>query len=306
MNIQYNTIMNKKIYLINTSELPTPGTHMFTINKFLSGFLYYGYEIVLANKLDDITNGNIVLLSNHGLDHPVISKKVGLDAINYISAKYPDCIYICWFYHAYYDILPFKKFIITGEHFRFKPTLKLHIERWDLEQKINNYVPLTFASPLFPEQIGSFDRNEELNGCFMGTSYKYEWVRGLPKTVFLTGINHGKEIKEEDRIKLFLSSKIAFGFHHNDNVLNNVVVERVFEGMAYGCVVISDSPAAGIVTNGIVQVANNKQEFLEIYNKLLLDDDLRLDLQKRGYEWVKNNGLYIHTVKKFIDKITEL
>jgi hypothetical protein len=296
----------KKIYLMNSPELPTPGTHLFTTNKFLSGFTYYGYEKLNANNLDDIEDGSIVLLSNHGLDHPIISKEVGLKALNYLADKYPNCIYICWFYHAYYDTIPFKRFIITGEHFHFKPRLDTHIKRWDIQQKINNYVPLTFASPLLPEQIESYERNDILNGCFMGTAYKRDWVAGLPKTVFLTGINHGKEIKEDDRIKLFLSSKIAFGFHHNDNVLNNVVVERVFEGMAYGCVVISDSPAAGLITNGIVQVANNKQEFLEIYNKILSDDNMRLDLQKRGYEWVKNNGLYIHTVKKFIDKFTEL
>ncbi len=291
---------------MNSIELPTPGTHLFTTNKFLSGFTYYGYEKINASKLDDIEDGSVVLLSNHGLDHPTISKEVGLKALNYLSNKYPNCIYICWFYHAYYDIIPFKRFIITGEHFHFKPRLETHIKRWDIEQKINNYVPLTFASPLLPEQIGKFERNDILNGCFMGTAYKHDWVYGLPKTVFLTGINHGREIKEEDRIKLFLSSKIAFGFHHNDNVLNNVVVERVFEGMAYGCVVISDSPAAGLITNDIVQVATNKQEFLEIYNKILSDDNLRLDLQKKGYEWVKDNGLYIHTVKKFIDKFQEL
>lgn len=298
--------MEKIIYLMNSQELPTPGTHMFTTKKFISGFTYYGYETKIALQLDDITDGSIVLLSNHGIDNPTNSKDIGIKALNYLADKYPNTIFICWFYHRYYDIIPFKKYIITGEHFRFKPALEGHIKCWDLEQKINNYVPLTFASPLLPEQIGTFKRNESLNGCFMGTSYKYDWVAGLPKTVFLTGINHGREIEEKDRIELFLSSKIAFGFHHNNNVINNVIVERVFEGMAYGCVVISDSPAAGKITNGIVQVANNKEEFLNIYNRLLSNDNERMSLQEKGYEWVKQNGLYIHTVKCFLDKIYSL
>jgi hypothetical protein len=59
----------KKIFLMNSPELPTSGTHMFTTSKFLSSFTYYGYEVFIANKLDDIVNGSIVLLSSHGIDH---------------------------------------------------------------------------------------------------------------------------------------------------------------------------------------------------------------------------------------------
>lgn len=291
---------------MNSNELPTPGTHMFTVNKFLSGFIFYGYEKIIATKLDDIEDGGIVLLSNHGLDHATISKEVGLNTLKYLADKYPNCIYICWYFHQHYENIPFKRFVITGEHFRSKPGLKTHIKFWDFQRTINNYVPLTFASNLFPDQVASYERTDTLNGCFMGTEYKKNWVQGLTNIVYLRGLCHGTEINEDDRIKIFLSSKIAFGFHSDGNILNNVVVERVFEGMAYGCVVISDSPVAGLITNGIVQVATNKEEFLEVYNKILSDNDLRLDLQKRGYEWVKNNGLYVHTVKRFIDKFEEI
>ena len=296
----------KKIFLMNSPELPTPGTHMFTTRKFLSGFTYYGYEVIVVNKLDDIINGSIVLLSNHGIDQSSVSKKIGIDALNYLSRSFPDTIYLCWFYHKHYDSIPFKKFIITGEHFRMKPLLQSHIPFWDIQEKINNYVPLTFASALFPDNIGFHKRTEKLNGCFMGTAYKYHWVSNLENIAYLPGICNGRELKEEDRINTFLSSKIAFGFHHDNNVSNNVVVERVFEGMAYGCVVISDSPAAGIITDGIVQVAKDKSEFLDIYNRLLKNDAERLELQKKGYLWVKNNGLYIHTVNNFLKKIDEL
>ena len=36
-----------------------------------------------------------------------------------------------------YDQIPFKKFILTGEHFRKKPSLEFHIQCWDLQEKIN-------------------------------------------------------------------------------------------------------------------------------------------------------------------------
>lgn len=292
----------KKIFIMDSPELPTPGTHMFTCSKFLSSFTYYGYEAYIVKNLDDIVNGSIVLLSNHGLDNT----ELAFNALKYISTAFPDTTYLCWFYHKYYDKIPFTKFIITGEHFRMKPQLESHICFWDIQEKIKNYVPLTFASPMFPEFVEKISRNEILNGCFMGTAYKYDWICELENIAYLPGMCNGVELSETDRINTFLSSKIAFGFHNDNNVLNNVVVERVFEGMAYGCVVISDSPAAGIITGGIVQVANNKSEFLDIYNRLLQNDEERLELQKKSYLWVKQNGLYIHTAIKFLKKMEEL
>lgn len=46
----------------------------------------------------------------------------------------------------------------------------------------------------------------------------------------------------------------------------NHVTQRIFEGMAYGCVVISTSPAARDMTNGIVEYVATKEEFMEKYN----------------------------------------
>jgi len=298
--------MSKNIFLLNSPELPTPGTHRFTTEKFMKGFLDHGYEIYIANKLDDIIDGSIVLVSNHGVDHPIINSDIGFNALSYLAEKYPNSIYLCWYYHGHYSKIPFKNFVITGEHFRMKPSLENHIFFWDLQQKINNYVPLTFSCSLFPEEIGTLVRNEKIDGCFIGTRYKYDWVVGLPNITYLAGLNHGQKIEESDRINIFLSSKIAFGFHSEGNISNNVVVERVFEGMAFGCVVISDCPAAGIITDGIVQVATNKEQFLEIYHRLLNDHDERIKLQQRGYEWVKTHGLYTHVAKNFLDKFRTL
>ena len=293
--------MNNKVFIVDSIELPTPGTHMFTIQKFSSGFRFYNYEIFVVKTLDDIEDNSIVVLSNHGIHN--------IHSLNYLSIKYPNCIYICWFFHEYYNTIPFKKFILTGEHFRKKPLLDSHINRWNIQQNVNNYVPLTFASYFLPEQIDQIldvYQNRKVNGCHIGNLYKYDWIKDLPNIIYLTGIHFNDEIKEDDRINIFLSSKIAFGFHHDDNLKNNVVVERVFEGMSLGCVVISDSLTAYEITGGIVQYAKDKEEFIKIYNELINDDTRRLELQKKGCEWVKSNGLYIHTVKNFLDKCKEL
>jgi hypothetical protein len=56
----------KNYYLMNSPELPTPGTHYFTTSKFSKGFKKHGYNVIDATTLDAITDGSIVLLSNHG------------------------------------------------------------------------------------------------------------------------------------------------------------------------------------------------------------------------------------------------
>ena len=286
------------VFLMNSPELPTPGTHFYTTSKFVNSFKYHGYNVSEAKTLESITDNSIVMLSNHGMDN--IDK--GFNALKFLANKFPNAIYICWFYHKYYNEIPFKKFVITGEHFHKKPVLQGHIDCWNLQNKINNYVPLTFSSSLFPEQIGSFNRNELINGCFIGSAYKPNWVNNLPNIFYVTGNN----LPENQRIQAFLSSKIAFGFHADDNIKNNVVVERVFEGMAYGCVVISDTKTASDITDNIVQYASTEDEFKKIYERLLNNDDERKTLQKRGYEWIKQNGLYVHVTQKFIDKFNEL
>jgi hypothetical protein len=286
-------------FLMNSPELPTPGTHHFTTTKFSKGFEKHGYIVSEANTLDSIIDGSIVLLSDHGITP---NKEKGLSFLRYLSNKFPNSIYICWFYHKYYDEIPFKKFIITGEHFYKKPSLDSHIFCWDLQNKINNYVPLTFRSSLLPENIGNLPRNEILNGCFIGSPYKPNWISGLQNVAYVTGNN----FPENNRIQLFLSSKIAFGFHNDPNICNNVVVERVFEGMAYGCVVICDNPIAAEITDNIVQVCTTKEEFLNIYNRLLNNENELKELQQRGYEWIRKKGLYIHIAKNFLDKFNEL
>jgi spore maturation protein CgeB len=289
----------KKFFLMNSPELPTPGTHYYTTSKFSRGFKNHGYDVLEAKTLDSIEDGAVVLLSDHGITP---NRERGLLILKYLSERFPNSIFICWFYHKYYQDIPFRKFILTGEHFHRKPAVDMHVFCWNLQHTINNYVPLTFSASLNPEDIGTFPRNETSNGCFIGTAYKPYWVNELPNIAYVTG----NTFPENERVNLFLSSKIAFGFHAYDNVSNNVVVERVFEGMAYGCVVISDNPVAAEITDNIVQVCTTREEFLNIYHRLLNDDEERKQLQQRGYEWIKRKGLYTHIAENFLNKIAEL
>lgn len=295
----------KRVYLMNSIELPTPGTHYFTCKKFIKGFIEHGYDISEVNKLEDLLDDCVVLLSDHGYHY---NKDVFFNSLEKLANYYPNNIYICWSYFNFINNIPFKKFILTGEHFYDKPRLSGHLKCWDLQQKINNFVPLTFSSFLTKTEVGKYERNEIYNGVFIGSTYKKDWVENINNIIYLGSDKWTPEnpIPEDKRIQYFLNSKIAFGFHSTDNILNNVVTERVFEGMSLGCVVISDNPIAGKITNNIVQVATNKREFLNIYNRLLNDNNECEKLQKLGYNWIIQNGLYYHTASNFINKMKEL
>ena len=191
---------------------------------------------------------------------------------------------------------------MTGEHYRGKPIEPGYSIPYFFQKYVNNYVPLTFAASILPEQVGTLERTDRLDACFIGTTYKPEWVRGLKNVVYTTG----NVLPEQERINLFLSSKIALGFHADVNIRNNLITERVFEGLAYGCVVISDNPCCKELTGGIVQTVTSYDEFVKVYNELINDTEKMKDLQRRGYEWARENGLYVHTVQNFLNKINQL
>lgn len=295
--------MSNNVYMMNSKELPTEFTHYFTVSKFIKGFENIGFNIKEAKNSDDITDNSIVILSNHGLSKPNY-----MIHLKYLADNYPNCIYICWYFHNIYNDIPFKKFILTGEHFHAKPKLSSHITCWNLQQNIDNYHPFTFGANVKESDIGLLNRDEKYNACFIGSTYKYNWITGLDNIIYL-GSNTWtaeKPINEQLRIQYFLNSKICLGFHSDANIHNNVVTERVYEGLAYGCVVISDNPIASELTDGIVQIARNKEQFKELYFNLLNDDCKRKELQQKGYEWVKKNGLYSIIAESFIKKINNL
>jgi len=284
-------------YVVDAPELPTSWTHFYTTRKFAEGWRQIGYNVKIAKSLDDMSDGSVILLSNHGIEH-------NFWALEKLAKNYPNSIYIGWFFNEIYYKVPFKKFILTGEHWRNPRSelLQYHAEFDKLAKSINNYVPLTFMSSMPLEMVGSHGRAEQIDGSFVGTQYKREWIENLSNIVYITSNN----VNEEDRIKIFQTSKIVFGFHSDGNIQNGTVTERVFEAMAYGCVVISDNPQAGVVTEGLVKVATSKEEFLNIYHKLLSDSDERENIRMKSYEWIRRNGLYFHVALKFIKKMEEL
>jgi hypothetical protein len=283
------------IALVNTPESPCPWTHNAACMEFLDGWRDFGYTVSEAKSLDDCVGKSVLLLSNHGIDWNYLQR---MNELN------PDAVYILWFYFEHIDKIPFRKFILTGEHYVHPPTLHTHIPLYDISRSVKNYVPLMLRANDSPAAIGLYEKRPIWNGCFMGSGYKRDWVYDLPN-IFYHDVSNGL-LSYDERRAIYLTSSIAFGFHSNENIANNHVTQRVFEGLAAGCVVISDNPAAADLTDGIVVYAKNKEEFLLFYEYYLRDTEAREQKIREGYAWTQMYGTNRYAARQFIDKMQEL
>ena len=295
-----------KVYLVLLDELPCPGSHYLHTKKFLEAFSSQGYEyheIHSVEQIQEIQSKDLVYISNHGLERS--EKK--LDLISRLGKS--NARFILWFWHDYLDIAEtfFKgNYVLTGEHFHHKPKLEEHIKRWDIEQSFDRYIPLTFASKLLPETIGTLPRSEKYLAHFVGAHYKQNWNLAL-RVQFrnVKIVNTPPFISENERENIFLSSGIALGWHSQANIENHVVVERVFEGLAYGNFVISDTQTAHEITDGIVEASSSYLETQDWVRRYTKDKNFRALKQKQGYSWAKTNGTYLNVAVKFLHRLND-
>ncbi len=296
--------MMKRIFNLNTKEIPSPGNFIFTANKFLKGFKYNNVEIGEINTLDNIEQYNdentYFFLSNHFCS---IDKSISYE----IGKKLDKCVFICFHFNFEKDLrhnMPFKKYIITGEHYQITPkSSDAHIDADYFTKTCENWLPLTFSSGLDPDKVGKLERKDVYESIFVGAPYKIDWLNRLSNGFF--HISYNDFISEEDRVNAFLSSRVCLGFHSDGNISNGCIIERVFEGLSYGCAVVSDNKVAETFTNGVVKYVSTYEEVIDFINQCK-DDDFFYERQRLGYEFSKSRGLYYHVAQNFLSKINEL
>jgi hypothetical protein len=285
----------KHFAFINAEGCQCLWTFYAVCKEFMNGFVDFGYSVSEAKTLEDCKNKDILLLSNQNINTEFLIK---LNKIN------PNATYILWFYHSLIDKIPFKKYILTSEYFYKTPRTETHRIVHEINKSIPNFVPLMLRSNEDPLKIGTFEKTYELNGCFMGCAYKRDWIEGLDNILY-HDIANGL-LSYEERKKIYLKSKIAFGFSSDDNILNYHPSQRIFEGLTYGCVVISDNEAARDLTGGIVVYAVSKEDFLAKYYFYLTHPNECKKKEQQALEWAKKYGTNRYAASLFIDKIKEL
>lgn len=304
--------------MINTSDYPTPITHYYTASKFMNGFVYNGfssYEINFIeemNKIED-SSDNIFLMSDHFYSRPNTN---WMKIFEIWGNKFKKSSWIFWHFHNIYKNnyidksvdFPFKNYIFTGEYYRvIDDNVRNH---WggliDWYMGLENYVKWPFAADVNPFEIESVpSRRKDIFDCgYVGATYKKEWTEQLKNSFNCFVHYYLPVLSEKTRIdKAFLSSKISLGFNSDSNAKLGLPTERVFEGLAYGCVVVTDCKVAEDVTDGIVKYISNYDELLGFVLDYVSNENLRKQKQLEGINYAKNYGTYYHVAKEFISKI---
>ncbi len=297
---------NKRVALLNSREFPCPGSHLLHTRKFLQTFSGLGYEYLEISNLSELRDANLnyddmIYFSDHGLgaSGPSAMQISILEEVARIGA-----VPIFWFWQNKADLLDeiFNgRWLLTGEHLRAKNVLPSHQEYRDLSAARSNFVPLSFAASLEPTEVGNFHRKIRFNATFVGHRYQLSLNRRLRLQVPKTKIVYTPPfISEEDRIQYFTGSHVVLGWHSEGNIQNGNVVERVFEGLAYGSVVITDNPYAIDATDGNVLFADTFAATKAHLDRVIVDEKFRSKLQREGIKWAQSFGTYKSVAESFI------
>lgn len=294
------------VYLINTPDLPIPGSHYLHTKNFLESFRYFGYKYNEIDNVEELSNiedtkTNIFYISDHGFHYNQKPNTIE------ILSSFKESIFLLWHLHNNLDYLStkFNKWILTGEHFRRIPISESHRRSYDLQLTLNNYVPLTFASNLHPSEIKpKEDISKYKYDCnYIGHYYNVDWSEHL-KNNLNTFIRYTPPFISEDvRVQSFKDSFASLGFQSKGNVENNCITERIFEALSYGCLLFVDSEHIEEEIKGGVILVTSPQEIVDKINYYQNNLEEANIIINTGIEYVKNKGTYFHTCQNFLNKI---
>jgi spore maturation protein CgeB len=195
--------------------------------------------------------------------------------------------------------------IHTGNNFLKIPS-SIENKKLLLEyHSLSNFVPMLFRANDNPDLIGNYERNVTRDYCYMGAPYRKDWV---PKN--FSGIYHSGEwntyLNYNKRKEIYLSSMFALGFQSDTNIDAGHLSQRLFEGMAYGCIVFCENKLAEEYTNGIIVYVSSKEDLCNKMSFYKNNPNIISEKQQKGYKWIKEQGTNRYSIKMYIDKIKDL
>ena len=277
-------LLKRDIIILDCDEIKCPKVLMFVFVELCQGFKDLGFNVKIINNISEITNNTIVFMGNS-------FKKPNVELLlNYYA---PDAIYIGWYWQDENTNL-LKHFIYTYENF-LNPDKRINL----IKRKPNN-CPLLLRASEHPNNIGTYEKNIIYDYCYMGWDYRPDLVPSEKFKGLYHGVrDHNKFLSYNDRKKIYLSSKFALGIQSNENINFKHVSQRIYEGLAYGCIVLTNSSAACEQTNNIAVFVQSKQDIEDKINFYNENYALMRQKQQEGYEFVKLYGTNHYSIDKF-------
>ena len=293
---------NKKrdIFILDTPTFPCQLVLKYVFTEMCGAFERNGHKVIVASSLAQLHNNSIVIIAN---------KNITDKSANFLNHYAPEAIYIAWHWDEPgipdVDTTQLKYFIYT-----YQNTLNLSAEPlygpfWTKSRERKYNAPLLLRANEHPSMIGNYNRNTVLDYCYMGWVYNVEMVPSYPKYngLYHATYHHTQFLSYNDRKKYYLSSLVALGFQSKENIENEHVSQRIYEGLAYGCVVLTNSMPAVVQTEGIAIYVSSREEIERYIDYYKTHPQEHRELQERGYEFIRREGTNHNSIQKFVDII---
>jgi hypothetical protein len=289
--METETSVKRDIIILDCPEIRCPQVLLFVFEELCGAFSRRNYKVSIINNINLITNNSIVFMGNSHISSNAI------DLLNNIA---PLAIYIGW-YWLNIDVTRLKYFIHTCENCITPVDDDHNLNK--LSSNKPNICPLLLRANESIEKIGSYEKIIKHDYYYMGWGYCTHMIPTKYNGVYHGVYNHNLFLSYDTRKQNYLSSIFCLGFQAPENITNSHVSQRIYEGMAYGCIVLTNSLPAVEQTNGIAVLVNSKEEIENTMEYFLNNPDKLAEKQKLGYEFIKNFGTNNYSIDKFISTI---
>jgi len=281
----------RDIIILNCLEIPCSNLFKYVYTDIVSTFQEMGYKFKIIDNITHIYDNSIIFLA--------WAKYIPNPPINLLYKYAPNAIYMGWYWQDL-DVSSLKYFIHMYENYLDIQKPFYLYNSFIKSKSYKNSCPILLRVNEHPHNIGQYERNVVRDYCYMG--WDYEFTDHLPSK--FNGIYHGfkdhkKYLTSEQCKEIALSSHFMLGFQCYDNTENGHVSKRIYEGLAFGCIVLTNSIPAVEQTNGVCIYITSKEEIEDKMTYYLNNREEMKKKQEEGYEFIKKYGTNYNTIDVF-------
>lgn len=285
--------MKRDIIILDCNEIKCPQVLLFVFIEFSGYFTRNNYTVTIINDINKLHNNSIVLMGNiFNCDNPT----------NLLKSIAPSAIYIGWYWHNI-NTDGLEYFIYTYENML---NINYNLKRVDELIKIRSFknnIPFLLRANEDPLMVGKYNKTIQYYFCYMGWRYCENLVPKKFTGIYNGVCSHKQFLNYENRKEIYLSSLFALGFQSQDNIDSQHVSQRIFEGLTYGCIVLSNSLPACKQTNNIVIYVSTRDDVEQIMTYFINNPELAKKKREEGYEFSKEFGTNQFAAQNFINLI---
>jgi FkbM family methyltransferase len=286
-----------RVYILNDSRIVSLHPVLIPVFKEVcSAFEYRNIPVKIVQSITDVDNDNSSLVFVGNTFHVE-------DPASELAKICPNATYCLWYWHDK-DITPLKRGIHIYENM-LSPSTDDRVTRL---RKTPYNCPLLLRACESPEEIGKYGKAFVRDYFYSGAVYCQDWMDYVYKHFNGHGIynatwDFNKYMTYDTRKEWYKYCFFALGFQGWENIANKHVSQRIYEGMAYGCIVLTNSDAAVEQTEGICVKVENAVDLVNKMNWFKQHPDEMDRRRQLGYEFVKRCGTNHYAIDQILKVI---